>query len=124
MGTPSLESIASLIIHKKLELEEVKIKRVLRKSGWNSGAGLIKMELEHEVDVKTVLRNKSKLKKARAKELRNIYLCQSKKEEVLMPERNEDLILREMGVRDKFVRLHTGHLAPKHSRDAGSSSRG
>ena len=89
----NLEAVASLIINKTLELEDIKIVRVMRKSGWKNGSGLIKIELESSNAVKAVLKNKSKLKQSHAEELRNIYLRQSKKEEVLTMERNEDLIM-------------------------------
>ena len=50
-----------------------------------------------------------------------MYLRQSKKEEQLVMERNEDVILKEMGVRHDYVRLSLGHLVPKrHQPERGS----
>ena len=109
-----LFAVADLIVKKTLELDEITICNVAHKSGWESGSGLLKIELSSPDEVKQVLQNKSKLKKARAAELRNVFLRQSKKEEVLLLERNEDTILREMGVRDNFIRLSSGHLAPRN----------
>ena len=103
---------AEAIIHKALELPEVKIVRTHRKSGQKaqSKKGLIKIELESADALKTVLKAKRKLKDVNVRELRDVYLRQSKKEEVLVMERNMDLVLRDMGVRDDYVRHHTGHL--------------
>ena len=98
-----LNKIAELIINKTLELPHVKITRVERKTGFDSGFGLIKMELETEGMVKEVMRNKKKLKSARAKELRDIFLRQSKSPEMLLAERNQDVILREIRVRDNYI---------------------
>ena len=111
-----LEKVAETIIHKGLELPEIHIIRVTRKSGKEKGKGLIKIELNSNDEVKKVLKNKSKLKQSNVKELREVYLRQSKKEELLVMERNQDVILRELGVRDEYVRLPSGHLALKSTR--------
>ena len=76
----------------------MKIIRVARKSGWKTGRGLIKIELENPEQLKLVLKSKKKLKDTPVKEIRKVFLRQSKKEEMLVAERNEDLILRELGV--------------------------
>ena len=81
----------------------VKFTKVLQKSRQESGSGLIKIELTSTEDVKMVLKEKRRLKTAPAKELHDIYLCQSKSEESLVAERNQDVILREMGVRDEYI---------------------
>ena len=106
-----LDKIASLIVHQTLNLKEIKILRVERKSGKESGSGLLKIELESPQDVQDILRKKRLLKDAPAWELREILLRQSKSEETLRAERNQDVLLREMGVKHKYVRLHTGYLA-------------
>ena len=59
---------------------------MVRKSGFKSDAGLIKIELESETDVKRVLREKCKLRESAARELREVYLRQSKSEERLVSE--------------------------------------
>ena len=56
------------------------------------------LEQESEEAVRTVLKNKRKLKDAPASELREIFLRQSKTAETLVAERNQELILREMGI--------------------------
>ena len=104
---------ASIIIHKGLGLEEVKVVRVLRKSGEKTRTGLLKIELESEEDVRKVLRSKSKLQSSNIKELWAVFLHASKNENVLVAERNEDTILREMGVRNEYVRLSSGHFGSK-----------
>ena len=111
-----LNKVVELIINKTLNLPEVKIVRVERKTGFESNAGLIKMGLETEGDVHRVLKEKQKLRAAPAKELREVFLRQSKSRETLLAERNQDTILHEIGVRDEYVRLSTGHLARKDNR--------
>ena len=108
-----LEKVASVIIHKGLGLSDVKIVRVVRKSGKDSGQGLVKIEVSSEEELKQILRNKSKLKKSMTKELQEVYIRQSKREEMLVMERNEDTILQELGVRDDYVRLSSGHFVSK-----------
>ena len=88
----NLEKVAELIIHKTLELPEIQIVKVERKSGQETGSGLIKIELQDASDVRKVLRNKRKLKQAKAKELREIFLRQSKSDEMLVSEQNQDVI--------------------------------
>ena len=112
-----LNKIASAIVNKGLKLPRIKIKNVMRKSGWESGSGLLKIELESESDVKEILKNKKMLKDVPVPEIRDVFLRQSKKEEVLLMERNQDFILRELGKRDDYVRLPSGHLVkrdPQH----------
>ena len=52
---------ASTIINKALELPAIKIVKVVRKSGQDTGAGLLKIELDCADSVKMVLKNKAKL---------------------------------------------------------------
>ena len=119
-----LEKIASAIINKALGLAEIKVVNVERKSGRDTGSGLLKIELENSESVKLVLKNKSKLKEASSKELREIFLRPSKRDEILMMERNQDAILRELGKRKEFVRLPSGHLVKKRDYPRGESHRG
>ena len=108
-----LSNVAGDIIHNALELPNIVILRTQRKSGWEKGAGLIKIELETNEAVKEVLKHKRKLKKATGEYMQSIFLRQSKKEEVLVHERNEDLIMRNLGIRKNYIRLPSGHLAMK-----------
>ena len=127
-----ITKVAETIIHKALQLPSIKIVRALRKSGWKSksGTGLIKIELESSEDVETVLKNKASLNKAPSKELREVYLRQSKKEETLVMEKNVDLILNDMGIRGDYIRLRSGYLKHKEvnrnwsDRGRGSGYRG
>ena len=114
--------VASTIINKSLELADVTVVNVERKSGWESGAGLLKIELKSADEVKKVLKNKKQFKTVPAKEMRAIYLRQSKKEEVLLMERNQDFILRELGKRDGVVRLLSGHLVRHNNFHSGQGS--
>ena len=111
-----LFAIAKLIIHDTLDLPDIKIIRCECKSGTESGSGLIKIELENTSDVVSVSKNKQKLRDAPAQELRDIFIRPSRSAETLIAEKNEDTILREMGVRNEYVRLATGHLAKKKHR--------
>ena len=92
--------MSSTILHKALKFTEndVKIIRVVHKSGANIGSSLIKIELENPDEVKLVGRNKSMLRNSSVKELRDVFLRPSKCEETLVVERNIDLILNDMGV--------------------------
>ena len=105
-----LYKVVATIIHKVLNLPNISIVNTVRKSGWESGAGLIKIEVESAEQVKEVLKQKRLLKDNPVSEIRDIFLRQSKKEEVLLMERNQDVILREMGVRESYIRLSSGHL--------------
>ena len=105
-----LYKVVATIIHKVLNLPNISIVNTVRKSGWESGAGLIKKEVESAEQVKEVLKQKRLLKDNPVSEIRDIFLRQSKKEEVLLMERNQDVILREMGVRESYIRLPSGHL--------------
>ena len=119
-----LDKVASIIIHDGLNFTDVNIVRVERKSGRGRGTGLIKIELDSEESVKKVLKAKSKLKDSKTPELRDIYLRLSKHADVLKAGKNEDTILREMGVRNKYVRLSSGHLMAKQNLPAGGSKSG
>ena len=112
----NLDKIVELIVNTTLELPDVTVRKIERKSGFEKGSGLLKIELGSENDVKKVLKNKRKLMGARAPELIDIYLRNSKSNEVLLAEKNQDTILREMGVRNAYVRLPTGYLAKKSNR--------
>ena len=105
-----LDKVASTIIHHALNLDTIKILRVQRKSGWNSDAGLIKMDLESNDDVKSVLKKKRELRNSDVPEIRNVFLRQSKKEEGLVAEHNQNIILQELGIQNSYVRLPSGHL--------------
>ena len=119
-----LFQVASTIINKALELDDVTVVNVERKSGWESGSGLLKIELKSTDEVKRVLKIKNKLKTVPAKEMRAVYLRQSKKEEVLLMERNQDFILRELGKRDGVVRLPSRHLVRRTNFQSGQGGRG
>ena len=110
-----LEKVASTIIHHALNFtnEEITIKNVMQKSGWKSGFGLLKIELSDSDQLKAVLERKKDLNKADAWEIREIFLWQSKSESTLVMERNMDLVLRDMGVREDYVRVASGHLVKK-----------
>ena len=107
--------VAKKLVNDALGLSDVSVVRAVRKSGWNSKdkLGLIKIELENSDAMKMVLRNKKKLKDHPESDYQKIFLRQSKPEQGLTMERNEDLILREMGVHDDYVRLAMGHLVHK-----------
>ena len=119
--------LARDIINKALNLTTVEVVRVERKSGQKtkSGTGLVKIELKRDSDVKLVLGQKKEL-------MRTIFLRKSKCEEVLMIERNLDMVFTDMGVREDYIRLPSGHLVCKensgYSRGAdyrmGSNKRG
>ena len=114
-----IEEVASAIIHKALGLKDLKIVAAMRKSGKPGGDGLIKIEMESNEAVKTVLKNKRKLRDVAVREIREVFLRQSKPEGTLVAERNEDVILREMGVRDDYIRLPSGHLVLKSDNRGG-----
>ena len=119
-----LNKVVELIINTTLELPEIKVLNIKRMSGRESGSGTLKVELESVDAVKTVLKEKHKLSTAPAYELREIFLRQSKSEETLVAERNQDTILREMGVRDNYVRLQNGHLTRRQNRYSPRGTRG
>ena len=100
---------AKVIINKTLKLPEVVIVRVVRKSGWEHGQGLIKIEVRDASDVRKILKEKKLLRAAPAKELRRIFLRQSKKEEVLIMECNLDWLMYDIGVN---VILSSGNYHP------------
>ena len=54
-----LNKVASVIIHKGLNLPNVHIARVQRKTGSVDKPGLIKVELSTDAEVRQVLKNKS-----------------------------------------------------------------
>ena len=110
-----LMKVALTIIHKGLRLQpaDAQIVRVMRKSGQQTGSGLLKIELSSPDAVKLVLKHKSELKNNEVKELHDVYLRQSKCEETLIAKWNIDMVLRDMGVRDDYVRLASGHLVKK-----------
>ena len=120
----NLNDVASSIIHDALELPNVVIVRCERKSGWESGTGLVKIEVSQDSEVKEILKSKRKLKKNSNKHFQNIFLRLSKKEEILAVHRNEDVILREMGVRNKYIRLASGHLVKKRDNSSQDGARG
>ena len=111
----NLEEKASLIIHKALNFPQIATKRVECKSGWKTGSGLIKIELHIQKDLKRVLGRKKELRQSTIDEIKRIFLRQSKREEVLLMEKNLDLVLRDMGVCDEYVRLSLGHLVRKEN---------
>ena len=102
--------IAETIIHKALDLTAVKILRCERKSGKQTGSGLIKIELERPEDLKRVLKVKKELKNTPVKEMQDIYLRQAKKSEQLVLEQNMNIILCDMGMQHDYRRLPSGHL--------------
>ena len=59
-----LEKVSSTIIHKALELPEVKIIRCEWKSRQETGSGLVKIQLADSSDVRKVLQKKKKLKES------------------------------------------------------------
>ena len=63
--------------------------------------------------MKLVLHNKRKLGDSNVKEIQEVFLHASKKEEILVMERNVDRILTDMGMRDDYVCLHTRYLVRK-----------
>ena len=65
--------------------------------------------------MRKVLSRKKDLKDVPVEEIRKVYLQQSRKEEVLMMERNLDLVLGDMGIRDEYINLPSGHLVRKES---------
>ena len=89
----NLHEVASVIIHKALNVPHIKILCCERKSGEPGGSGLIKIELENCESLQEVLCRKCELKNNRVKELWNVFLRQSKKTETLVAERNMDLVL-------------------------------
>ena len=105
-----LGKVASAIINKALDLPDIKIVRVERKSGKNTGKGLLKIELEDSECVKIVLSRKKQLQHAPVKELKEVFLRESKGDERLKMERNMDLVLNNLGVREEYVRLQSGYL--------------
>ena len=111
----NLEEKASLIIHKALNLPQIATKRVEHKSGWKTGSGLVKIELHSQEDLKRVLGRKKELKQSTIDEINRIFLRQSKREEVLLMEKNLDLVLQDMGVRNEYVWLSSGHLVCKEN---------
>ena len=111
-----LNKVANTLIYKALGMsDDIKIVRVLRKSGKNTRSGLIKIELDSENSVKAVLEQKAELGKSEVREIHEVFLQRSKPEETLVMERNIDLILRDMGVHDDYVRVSSGHLVNKSS---------
>ena len=98
-----LRKVAETIIHKGLNLPEINIVRVLWKSGSDSCSGLSKIEVSSPDEVKQILKEKKLLKDALVKELRKVFLRNSKREEVLIMECNVDLLLSEIGMRDDYV---------------------
>ena len=106
-------AIAKTIINKALQLTELEVIRAIRKSGQPGGNGLIKIELKEKEDVKVVLANKRKLRDNPTAEIRDVYLRQSKREETLIMERNIDMVLTDMGVREDYVRVASGYLVRK-----------
>ena len=119
-----LMKVAKLIVNTTLELPDIKILNVECKSGFKGNAGLVKIEIESENVVKEVLRQKRKLKNAPAKELREVFLRKSKSQEALVSERNQDIILQEIGIRNEYIRLPTGHLTKKSNRYGNTGGRG
>ena len=115
--------VAETIIHKGLKLTEINIVRVIRKSGWESGKGLLKIELSSQDELKRVLKEKKLLRDAPVKELRRVFLRQSKKKEMLIMERNIDMLLNDIGMRDDYVRLSSGYLV-RWDNHLGASNRG
>ena len=101
------------LTHSTLNLPQIRIVRAVHKSGWKSGAGLVKIELGSEQDLETVLGRKWELKNSTIPEIKDIFLRQSKKEEVLLMEKNLDLVMRDLGVRDDYVRVKSGNLVRK-----------
>ena len=105
-----LPKVCSTIIHEALNLLEIKIVQCEHKSGWETGTGLVKIELESNNEVKMILKKKQELRNSQVKELSDVFLRQSKKEEVLLMERNLDLVMRDMGVCENYVCVSSGHL--------------
>ena len=56
----NLDDVASTIIHKALCLSDIKIVKVIHKSGLEAGSGLLKIELANADDIKKVLKEKQK----------------------------------------------------------------
>ena len=108
-----LERVAKTIIHKALDLPNINIARVERKSGSRSGKGLIKIELNSKADIECVLRKKGELRHNPMEEIRDVFLRKSKRDDVLLMEQNVDTILRDMGVCDDYMCLSSGKLVKK-----------
>ena len=117
-----LDKVAKTIIHKALSLPKIGIVCTARINGCETGSGIVKIELLSPEDAKKVLQNKRELKNNPVKEIHDIYLRHSKKDEVRLMEHNVDLILREMGVHDDYVHLPSGHLVKKA--EYGTGKRG
>ena len=119
-----LNKVAVTLIHKALNLPNIKIVRTARKSGKNTGKGLVKIELETSDMVMEVLKCKQLLKQSEVAEIRDVYLQQLKREDILKMERNVDLILRDTGVRNDYIRLPLGHLVRKENYRGQPKGRG
>ena len=104
--------VASQIIHDTLNLNNVNILHAERKSGQKTGSGLLKIEVSSEEEVRAILSRKKELKSANPP-MNNIFLRRSKREEVLLMERNLDTVLSDMGVRDDYIHLSSGYLVRK-----------
>ena len=110
-----LDKVAVLIIS-TLGIDDVKVVKTCRMSGKESGSGTVKIKVGTENELKKILKEKKLLKDANAPELRDIYLRPARSSEAIVAEKNQDTILRELGVRDNYVRLQSGHLTRKHNR--------
>ena len=104
--------VASQIIHDTLNLNNVNMLHAEHKSGQKTGSGLLKIEVSSEEEVRAILNRKKELKLANPP-INNIFLHRSKREEVLLMERNLDTVLSDMGVRDDYIRLSSGYLVRK-----------
>ena len=119
-----IRKVAETIVNRVLNLPNINIVHVIRKSGRPGGNGLIKIELASEDDVPTVLKAKKLLKSSKVPQLREIFLRGSKNEDTLKMERNMDLVLHDMGVRDEYVRLWSGYLVRRDQFSTGCGGRG
>ena len=63
--------VTTTIINKALDLqpENIQVVRAVRKSSWETGSGLIKIELRSNEEVKVVLKKKSELCKSAVQEI-------------------------------------------------------
>ena len=68
-----IDKVASTIIHKALNLPDIKVVRSVHKSGQKSGKGLIKIKLDSNDSIKKVLDQKRMLQESEVSEILDIF---------------------------------------------------
>ena len=102
---------ATSLIHEGLELSHVRIVNATRTPFRGDKPGIVKIQLNSVDDKIRVLREKRRL--LNDDRYKNVFIRGSQSHEERLLQLNTDVILREMGIENRYRRTGSGRLVPK-----------